>query len=92
MVHIPTEATVQEKIIQHNKDEVIKDKHNRDLSQFQIYKDREALHIVHSHYAFNNDFQFKVQKSCKKGIKLYSLTGIVSRCCMHQGMGTQTSF
>lgn len=66
MVNIPTETTVQEDIIQHKKEEVITDKNHRDLSQFQIYKDKETLQLVVSHYAINNNFQFKVQKSCKK--------------------------
>ncbi|KAK1399453.1 SWIM-type domain-containing protein [Heracleum sosnowskyi] len=35
-------------------------------SEDEIYKDKETLQIVLSHYALNNNFQYIVQKSCKK--------------------------
>ncbi|KAK1354916.1 hypothetical protein POM88_048172 [Heracleum sosnowskyi] len=66
MVDISTEATSEDEVIEINKDMVISTKHWQHISLSQIYKDKETLQIVLSHYALNNNFQYIVQKSCKK--------------------------
>ncbi|KAK1396847.1 hypothetical protein POM88_006710 [Heracleum sosnowskyi] len=66
MVDISTEATSEDEVIEINKDMVISTKHWQHISLSQIYKDNETLQIVLSHYALNNNFQYIVQKSCKK--------------------------
>ena len=43
---------------------VISNKQHEQIELDQIYKDRETLKIVMSHYAIRNNFQFYVKKSC----------------------------
>lgn len=45
---------------------VISNKEHEQIELDQIYKDRETLKIVMSHYAIRNNFQFYVKKSCEK--------------------------
>ncbi|KAK1381902.1 hypothetical protein POM88_019637 [Heracleum sosnowskyi] len=56
MVDISTEATSEDEVIEINKDMVISTKHWQHISLYQIYKDKETLHIVLSQYALNNNF------------------------------------
>ncbi|KAK1365569.1 hypothetical protein POM88_041130 [Heracleum sosnowskyi] len=71
MVDISTEATSEDEVIEINKDMVISTKHWQHISLYQIYKDKETLQIVLSQYALNNNFQYIVQKSCKKEYHMY---------------------
>ena len=45
---------------------VISNKQHEQIELDQIYKDRETLKMVMSHYAIRNNFQFCVKKSCQK--------------------------
>ncbi|KAK1400119.1 hypothetical protein POM88_009982 [Heracleum sosnowskyi] len=49
-----------------NKELVITNKNHKHIEVDQIYIDKEILQIVLAHYAIDNNFQYYVQKSCKK--------------------------
>ncbi|KAK1399128.1 hypothetical protein POM88_008991 [Heracleum sosnowskyi] len=65
MIEMSPETTIEDEIIEINKDDVINNKKNQELSVLQIYKDKETLKMVLSRYAIKNNFQYKVKKSCK---------------------------
>ncbi|XP_062103307.1 uncharacterized protein LOC133814353 [Humulus lupulus] len=56
----------EEEVIDIDEDLVINNKHHQEISLSQIYKDKDTLKTVLSHYAISNHFQYCVQKSCKK--------------------------
>ena len=49
MVNIPSKETVIEDIKEVHQNEIITDKHNKELSAKQIYRDKETLQITLSH-------------------------------------------
>ncbi|XP_062088985.1 uncharacterized protein LOC133795549 [Humulus lupulus] len=55
----------EEEVIDIDEDLVINNKHHQEISLSQIYKDKDTLKTVLSHYAISNHFQYCVQKSCK---------------------------
>ncbi|XP_062075859.1 uncharacterized protein LOC133779985 [Humulus lupulus] len=56
----------EEEVIDIDDDLVITNNRHQEIALSQIYKDKETLKTVLSHYAINNHFQYCVQKSCKK--------------------------
>nr|XP_017245417.1 PREDICTED: uncharacterized protein LOC108217078 [Daucus carota subsp. sativus] len=77
MMDLSPIASSQEEIIEISKEAVINNKQHKDLALFQKYKDKETLQMVLSFYAINNNFQYKVKKSCKNE---YSLVCVDINC------------
>lgn len=64
LMELTPDASSQEEILEFSKEAIISNKYHKELSVSQIYKDKETLKMVISFHAINNNFQYKVKKSC----------------------------
>lgn len=62
---IQSEDSAESKKAYYDSD-VITDTNHKDIEIGQIYKDKQTLKTVLTYYAIRHNFQFKIQKSCKR--------------------------